>query len=576
SNTSASGVSRDGINLVYFDVAGDNFPPGTRTIAFSSTSTTGFGSSYHALESDFIWNARDFPPSPTGESGKQDLQSVAAHEFGHHLGLGHQGTPGSPPGCGPTILAAVMYGTSRSGDISGRVLHIHDIAGVSTIYPAWMIEGTVTNDSTGQAIEGASIQFVGTNVINIGAVESPGSPWYERPGLLVTEDATGESGEYASVALDSQFVFSVSAFGTVSDTSTIAFNPPGGIGQTQVITHDVALQFNPVVAVTGTVRDASTLTPIEARLTFYGLNDPVGFTLSVETDGNGGFTARLPSVESYRIVADLGVPYPDQFKIDTFFVSTGGSTLAVDVPEAEILLVDDDAWESYESYYHASLDELGLLHRTFDVADSSALPTSVLAQFTALPVLLWMTGDDTTDALTSDERLLLLTHLESGGSAIITGQNIAEYSPEGDTLLARTFGLRYDGNVLPLLVVGSPGDIIGDGVSYSFVGGAQNQSSIDRILIAGDGTAAATQSLYYKYFGSDTTETAGVRVLGSGSRWTATFFAFGLEGFETHRTDSLIARSLHYFEQTVTSTSEPVTEVPREYFLEQNYPNPFN
>ena len=130
--------------------------------------------------------------------------------------------------------------------------------------------------------------------------------------------------------------------------------------------------------------------------------------------------------------------------------------------------------------------------------------------------------------------------------------------------------------MLPLLVVGSPGDIIGDGVSYSFVGGAQNQSSIDRILIAGDGTAAATQSLYYKYFGSDTTETAGVRVLGSGSRWTATFFAFGLEGFETHRTDSLIARSLHYFEQTVTSTSEPVTEVPREYFLEQNYPNPFN
>jgi hypothetical protein len=575
-NTSASGVSRDGVNLVYFDVAGDNFAPGTRTIAFSSTFRTGSGSSFHATESDFIWNARDYPPSPTGQPGKQDLQSVSAHELGHHLGLGHQGTPGSPPGCGPTISAAVMYGTSSSGDTSGRVLHIHDIAGVSTIYPTWILSGTVTKASSGQTIEGATIRFEGAQVVSIGAVETPNGSTYERPGLVLTSDVSGSSGEYANVVLDSQFTVIVNAFGAVPDTSSKSFNPPAGIGQTEVITHDVSLQINPVVAVTGTVRDHSTSIPVEARVTFAGLDDPAGFILSVQTDGAGGFTAQVPSAESYRVAVEAAAPYPDQHTIDTLFVSTAGSTLDIQIPEAEILLVDDDAGESHESYYHASLNELGVLYRTFDVADSSALPTSVLAQFTTLPVLLWMTGDDSTDALTSDERALLLSHLESSGSAIITGQNIAEYSPTGDTLLAGTFGLMYDGPVSPLLIMGTPGDVIGEGVAYSLAGGAASQDSPDRLMITGNASASSTQTLYYKYLGSDTTETAGVRILGAGSRWTATFFAFGLEGLATDRMDTMIARSLRYFEQTVTSVSRGLAEIPKEYSLEQNYPNPFN
>jgi hypothetical protein len=575
-NTSASGVSRDGINLIYFDVAGDNFAPGTRTIAFSSTFRTGSGGSFHATESDFIWNARDFPPSPTGAGGQQDLQSVSAHELGHHLGLGHQGTPGSPPGCGPTIQAAVMYGTSSSGDTSRRTLHIHDIAGVSTIYPSWILSGSVTDASTGQPVEGAEIHNAGAQVISVGPVQTPNGSTYERPGLLLDGVVSGPSGEFSTIALDSQFTVIVTAFGAVPDTFSVAFNPPAGIGLTELITRDVPLQFSPVVAVTGTVRDRITLNPIEGRLTFHGLGDPLGFMQSVQTDGAGGFTAQVPSGESYRVVIETGVPYPDQHTIDSLFVSTSGATLDVEIPEAEILLVDDDAGDAYEEYFHASLDELGIPFRTFSIADSAALPSSVLGQFTEMPVLLWMTGDDTVDALTSDERLFLLDYLWAGGSAIITGQNIAEYSQAGDTLLARTFGLEYDGSAPPFFVVGRDGDVIGDGVSYSFSGGAENQSFPDRLLITGNGSAHSTETLYYKYIGSDTTETAGVRILGEGARWTATFFAFGLEGLATDRLDSMIARSLRYFKQTVTGVPQTLSEVPKTYALEQNYPNPFN
>jgi len=576
-DTEVATAGQDGINLLIFDVTGVNFEPGTNTIAFSRTYTSGSGADYHATESDIVWNARDFPPSPTGQPGRQDLQSVVAHEFGHHLGLGHQGTPGSPPGCGPANTAAVMYGLSAAGDTSNRVLHPEDIAGVSTIYPTWVLTGSVTNAAGGLPVDNARIRFLGGSGTAVGPVESPLDGRYERPGLVLQEDYTGGDGIYANVALQRDFQVIVDAFGAAPDTAAVAFGPPGGIGQTEVIVNDVALQFYPQVAVTGSIKDGVTQAPVLASVELEGLNEYAQFAITTTTGPAGEFSLTVPSGESYRVIVRAGPPYPDRVVVDSVFVPTSGQTVDLGLAEAVVLLVDDDAGGSYEPHYQESLDRLGVLRRTFSVADSGALPSGDLVAFSSLPVILWMTGDDTTDAMTVAERSVVLDHLNAGGSAIITGQNIAEYSDSADLLLEKTLGIRWTANAPSLLVVGFPGDPIGEGVNYSFSGGAGNQASKDRFEFVPGSSGAPTKTLYHKFLRSDTTMLAGARIVGPGQTWSAVFYGFGLEGLAGDRMDSLLARSLRYFEQTVTSAVRSGDAyAPVTFELLQNYPNPFN
>ena len=576
-DTDVNTAGQDGVNLLLFDLAGVNFEPGTNTIAFSRTYTSGSGPDYHSTEADLVWNARDFPPTSTGQPGRQDLQSVIAHEFGHHLGLGHQGTPGSPPGCGPANTSAVMYGLSSAGDTSNRVLHPEDIAGVSTIYPTWVLTGTVTDASGGQPVDNARIRILGGTVTAIGPVESPLSGRYERPGLILSEDYTGGDGVYTSVALQDSFRVIVDAFGAAPDTATVTFGPPGGIGQTEVIVNDVVLQFYPEVAVTGTITDGTTQAPLLATVELTGLNEYAEFAVTTATDAAGQFSVTVPSGEAYRVVVHASAPYPDQVVVDSVFVPASGQSVQLGLAEAQVLLVDDDAGDSYETHYQESLDRLGTRRRTFALADSAALPSDVLTAFTAPPVIVWMTGDDTADAMTADERTLVMNHLTAGGSAIITGQNIAEYSDSADQLLEKTLGIRWTGNAPSLLVVGFAGDPIGTGVSYSFSGGAGNQLSKDRFEFVPGSSGSPTKTLYHKFLGSDTTMLAGARIVGPGEAWTATFFGFGLEGLAGDRIDSLLARSLRFFEQTVTSADgSGQVRAPLAFELSQNYPNPFN
>jgi hypothetical protein len=468
-----------------------------------------------------------------------------------------------------------MYGLSSAGDTSNRVLHPEDMAGVSTIYPTWVVTGSVTNASSGLPVDNARIRYSGGTVTAVGPVESPLSGRYERPGLILQEDYTGAEGVYGNVCLNDSLRMIVDAFGAAPDTAVITFGPPGGIGQTEVIVHDVVLQFYPEVAVTGNIKDGMTQAPVMASVELEGLNEYAHFAVSTETDLSGDFAVTVPSGEAYRVVVRAGAPYPDEVVVDSVFVPTSGQSVQLALAEAEVLLVDDDAGSAYERPYQESLDRLGVLRRTFSVADSAALPTGVLSAFTEEPTVVWMTGDDTTDAMTAAERALVLDHLTAGGSAIITGQNIAEYSDSADLLLEKTLGIRWTGNAPSLLVVGFSGDPIGNGVSYSFSGGAGNQTSKDRFEIVPGSLGTPTKTLYHKYLGSDTTMLAGARIVAPS--WTAVFFGFGLEGLAGDRVDSLLARSLRFFQETVTGIAAPgEPAAPLAFELSQNYPNPFN
>lgn len=147
------------------------------------------------VESDVFFNA-SFPWSVAagGESGSFDLQSVALHEIGHFVGLGHSalGETEPRPDGGRRVLAsgAVMFPISFGrGNIADRELQPDDIAGVSDLYP----DGDF-RDRTGAA-RGRVLKD-GRRVLGAHVVL-----YHLGTGALIGGFALGEGGEFQIAGL---------------------------------------------------------------------------------------------------------------------------------------------------------------------------------------------------------------------------------------------------------------------------------------------------------------------------------------------------------------------------------------
>jgi hypothetical protein len=147
------------------------------------------------VEADIFFNS-SFPwsVSASGESGRFDVESIALHEVGHLLGLGHSaiGETELQPGGRHRVIAsaAVMFPIAfTAGNIEERMLHADDIAGASDIYPdgdyrsrTGSISGRVTKN--GQGVFGAHVVA-----------------WNQRTGALVSGFSLGSDGSFVVAGL---------------------------------------------------------------------------------------------------------------------------------------------------------------------------------------------------------------------------------------------------------------------------------------------------------------------------------------------------------------------------------------
>ena len=187
--TSVEPFEDDGLSVIGFqDHPEMDRVLGATTFVFDDT--TGV-----LVEADIFFNTMFEWSAGTGaDPNRFDLESVAVHEIGHFMGLGHSaiGETEVMPQGGRRVLgsAAVMFPISLGrGSLADRTLQPDDIAGVSDLYP------TAGFDSSTGGVRGR-VRKGGTPVLGAHIIA-----FNPRTGALVGGFALGTDGDFQILGL---------------------------------------------------------------------------------------------------------------------------------------------------------------------------------------------------------------------------------------------------------------------------------------------------------------------------------------------------------------------------------------
>ena len=214
-------------------------------------------------------------------------------------------------------------------------------------------------------------------------------------------------------------------------------------------------------------------------------------------------------------VSIYAVPVPGE----TYFKNQyKNSTVTVFMAKGNILLVDDDEGEIYESWYE---DALSASSYAYDIWDRSALPSPTPSEMQAYNAVVWFTGKATYSTIEIDDQNNLSIYLDNGGKLFVSGQDIG-YGIGSTSFYSNYLHASYKVDKAGWSVTGETGNTIGDGFEFDiqYGDGANNQDWPDGI----QPITPATSCFYY----SDASPyKAGISV--QSEAYKIVYFSFGFE-----------------------------------------------
>ncbi len=260
--------------------------------------------------------------------------------------------------------------------------------------------------------------------------------------------------------------------------------------------------------------------PIAATVRFtLILPDTTIKVAETETSPTGRFNIDIPEGE-YLIDVLPEFPYPDVNGIEAT-VYAPVEPLAITIPKAHVLLVDDDGGASWEEYVGGSLDSLGISYHLFERNIDGDI-TADMALDLQFRTVLWLCGTDSIETLTEADRAAIQGLVEAGNYAIISGQYISD-DIEDTGFLEETVGASFAGNLTRNFMRGIPGDPITGYFNYittTGLGSAGNSRNHDRLRpIDSEAIVVSNEG--------DTLANAVRREFDSGGKLV--YFGFGLE-----------------------------------------------